>query len=139
MSLHFRNVRYQSETLSLAVDLSIHDGVMVGLTGTDGSGKRTLLKLAAGLVEPTEGAVEGSDFAKLPLASIQSSDPAEIRESIDEALEAEPGVLLVGPAFALTDPAYRSQSSCKISRTQAARFSRGHCLARSDAARAALR
>ena len=77
MSLHFRNVRYQSESLSLTVDLSIHDGVMVGLTGTDGSGKRSLLKLAAGLVEPTDGTVEGADSAKLPLPSLQSSDPAE--------------------------------------------------------------
>ncbi len=114
MSLHFRNVRYQSESLSVAVDLSIHDGVMVGLTGTDGSGKRTLLKLAAGLVEPTDGTVEGTDSAKIPLASLQSSDPAEIRESIDEALEAEPGVLLVGSAFALTDPGYRSRSLARI-------------------------
>ena len=114
MSLHFRNVRYQSESLSLTVDLSIHDGVMVGVTGTDSSGKRTLLKLAAGLVEPTDGTVEGSDSAKLPLASLQSSDPAGIRESIDEALEAEPGVLLVGPAFALTDPGYRSRSLARI-------------------------
>ena len=114
MPLHFRNVRYQSESLSLTVDLSIHDGVMVGLTGTDGSGKRTLLRLAAGLVEPTEGAVDGCDSAKLPLASIQLSDPAEIRESIDEALQAEPGVLLVGPVFALTDPAYRSRSLARF-------------------------
>ena len=114
MSLHFRNVRYQSESLSLTVDLSIHDGVMVGLTGTDGSGKRSLLKLAAGLVEPTDGTVEGTDSAKLPLPSLQSSDPAEIRKSMDEALEAKPGVFLVGPAFALTDPGYRSRSLARI-------------------------
>ena len=114
MSLHFRNVRYQSESLSLTVDLSIHDGVMVGLTGTDGSGKRTLLKLAAGLVEPDSGDVKGFDSVKLPLASLESSDPAEIRESIDEALQAEPGVLLVGPAFALTDPAYRARTLAKL-------------------------
>ncbi len=114
MSLHFRNVRYKSESLSVAVDLSIHDGVMVGLTGTDGSGKRSLLKLAAGLVEPTDGTVEGTDSAKIPLASLQSSDPAEIRKSMDEALGAEPGVLLVGPAFAMTDPGYRSRSLARI-------------------------
>jgi NitT/TauT family transport system ATP-binding protein len=39
------------------VNLSLHEGEIVGLLGRSGSGKSTLLRIVAGLLEPTEGEV----------------------------------------------------------------------------------
>jgi ABC-2 type transport system ATP-binding protein len=40
------------------VDLEVGDGELVGLLGPNGAGKSTLVKIACGLVRPTEGAAE---------------------------------------------------------------------------------
>lgn len=39
------------------VDLALNAGQIVGLLGPNGSGKTTMIKLAAGLLQPTEGAI----------------------------------------------------------------------------------
>ncbi|MCP3706177.1 nitrate/sulfonate/bicarbonate ABC transporter ATP-binding protein [Paraburkholderia sp. CNPSo 3274] len=39
------------------VNLSLHEGEIVGLLGRSGSGKSTLLRIISGLIEPTEGEV----------------------------------------------------------------------------------
>lgn len=39
------------------VTLDLHEGTLVALTGAEGTGKTTVLKLAAGIVDPTEGQV----------------------------------------------------------------------------------
>jgi ABC-2 type transport system ATP-binding protein len=41
-----------------AVDLEVAEGELVGLLGPNGAGKSTLVKIACGLVRPTEGAAE---------------------------------------------------------------------------------
>jgi ABC-2 type transport system ATP-binding protein len=40
------------------VDLELHEGELVGLLGPNGAGKSTLVKIACGLVWPTEGVAE---------------------------------------------------------------------------------
>jgi Wzt C-terminal domain/ABC transporter len=41
------------------LDATVPDGAVIGVVGENGSGKGTLLRLAAGLVKPASGAVEG--------------------------------------------------------------------------------
>ena len=41
-----------------SVSLDVHQGEIVGLVGADGAGKTTLIRLAMGIIEPSEGAVE---------------------------------------------------------------------------------
>src|ERR1700738_1386961 len=49
----------QGELLVLDdVNLSLHEGEIVGMLGRSGSGKSTLLRIIAGLIEPTNGQVD---------------------------------------------------------------------------------
>src|ERR1700722_8611162 len=48
----------QEELLVLdGVNLTLHEGEIVGMLGRSGSGKSTLLRIIAGLIEPTSGEV----------------------------------------------------------------------------------
>jgi len=49
------------------INLSINSGEMVGLLGPNGSGKTTLIKLASGILKPTQGEIrlDGSDLSQL--------------------------------------------------------------------------
>lgn len=49
--------RYSYLQALTAVDLSVERGRIVGLLGPNGSGKSTLIKLASGLLVPTEGEI----------------------------------------------------------------------------------
>jgi zinc transport system ATP-binding protein len=57
--IEFRGVsfRYDGPSILEAVDLSIEKREFLGVVGPNGGGKTTLLKLALGLLEPTEGKV----------------------------------------------------------------------------------
>ena len=49
--------RYGNKVALNHVDLSLESGRIVGLLGPNGSGKTTMLKLANGLLTPTEGCI----------------------------------------------------------------------------------
>ena len=50
--------RYGSVEALKGVDLTVGEGELVGLLGPNGAGKSTLVKIAVGLVRPTEGGAE---------------------------------------------------------------------------------
>src|SRR6516165_8951735 len=63
---HLRHLYGKSDADLLVLDdvnLSLAENEIVGLLGRSGSGKSTLLRSIAGLIEPTEGAI---DFAVNP-------------------------------------------------------------------------
>ncbi|WP_312643074.1 ABC transporter ATP-binding protein [Hydrogenoanaerobacterium sp.] len=49
--------RYGGKNALAGVDLTIHRGRIVGLLGPNGSGKTTMIKLASGLLTPTDGEI----------------------------------------------------------------------------------
>lgn len=63
---HYKVGKTKLQALA-GVDLDIHEGEIVALTGSSGSGKSTLLQLMGGLDKPTNGTVEiyGSDLSKM--------------------------------------------------------------------------
>ena len=59
--------KYSGEKLALDnVDLSLDFGRIVGLLGPNGSGKTTLIKLANGLLQPTQGVIRIAGMAPGP-------------------------------------------------------------------------
>ena len=50
--------RYGAVEALAGVDLDVGDGELVGLLGPNGAGKSTLVKIACGLVRPTQGTAE---------------------------------------------------------------------------------
>src|SRR5213079_2777192 len=50
--------RYGSKVALGGVSLEVDEGELVGLLGPNGAGKSTLVKIACGLVRPTEGRAE---------------------------------------------------------------------------------
>ncbi|VEG25411.1 metal ABC transporter ATP-binding protein [Actinomyces howellii] len=59
------SVAYREEPVLRAVDLSVPQGVVMGVVGPNGAGKSTLIKTMLGLVRPLAGSVE---IFGLPLA-----------------------------------------------------------------------
>ncbi len=72
------SLRYtpQAEPALLGVELTVEPGQVVAITGANGSGKSTVLKMVAGLYQPQAGAVliDGIDIRQL--------DCAELRDAI---------------------------------------------------------
>ena len=73
ISMRYRN---DAEPALLGVSCEIRQGEMIALTGANGSGKSTMLKLMAGLYQPQAGSVviDGLDIRQL--------DPIEVRCAI---------------------------------------------------------
>ena len=78
IAFHRLSLRYtpQGEPALLGVELTVEPGQVVAITGNNGSGKSTVLKLVAGLYQPQAGAVliDGIDIRQL--------DCAELRDAI---------------------------------------------------------
>jgi homopolymeric O-antigen transport system ATP-binding protein len=119
MPFAFRKVRYQGGGLSIEADLAFSDGMIVGLVGPDGAGKRTLLRLAAGSLQPDSGAVELPGEVYCAEASLMSSDPQQIRQALEEPAAVRARVVLVGPALALTDLAFQHRLLTRLHACQA--------------------
>ncbi|MEG0392947.1 MAG: ABC transporter ATP-binding protein [Anaerovoracaceae bacterium] len=71
--------RYGAKTALNGVDLELQEGKIVGLLGPNGSGKTTMIKLANGLLRPTEGKVliegkEPSPETKAKIAYLPDKD-----------------------------------------------------------------
>ena len=65
------------------VSLEIHSGERVGLIGSNGAGKTSLLRVLAGIYAPTRGRYEsGGDISTLFAATVGMEDNASGRENI---------------------------------------------------------
>ena len=53
-----RKKRYREHFALNSVDLDVHQGECVGIIGTNGSGKSTILKIITGVLNPTSGTVQ---------------------------------------------------------------------------------
>src|SRR4249920_3063877 len=65
LQLDRATLRFGGLTAVNAVDLSIHEGELVGLIGPNGAGKTTVFNLITGVYRPTSGTVRfaGQDLA----------------------------------------------------------------------------
>uniref|UniRef100_UPI0024792E82 ABC transporter ATP-binding protein n=1 Tax=Variovorax paradoxus TaxID=34073 RepID=UPI0024792E82 len=60
--------RYPGHVAASSVSLSVNDGEFISLLGPSGCGKTTVLRMVAGLIEPTGGRIliDGRDVTALP-------------------------------------------------------------------------
>ena len=114
MTLLLRNIRYQTGGSLIDVNLAFENPAVVGFTGTEGAGVTDLFRLISGDLEPQSGTIEGFGQALAATASFTSADPVEIRESIEQTLDSDADVILIGPSLALTDPTCRHRTVTRI-------------------------
>mgnify|MGYP000944418013 CR=1 FL=1 len=103
MAIHFRAVtRHPIQNLTLGAP----DGCIIGIIGLRGSGKASLLRVAAGLDQPESGSVEGGASRRL----IALGDPLNF---------APVDVLLLDAALACQDPLVRERACHALERLRA--------------------
>lgn len=77
LNLNRVSLRYRpdAEPALLGIDLAVKPGEMVGITGSSGSGKSTILKVMAGLYQPQAGAVllDGLDIRQMTPYELRSA------------------------------------------------------------------
>lgn len=77
LALNRVSLRYRpdAEPALLGIDLAVKAGEMVGITGSSGSGKSTILKVMAGLYQPQAGAVllDGLDIRQMTPYELRSA------------------------------------------------------------------
>ncbi len=104
MAIAFRRV---SAAPLREIEAAAPDGVVVGILGENGSGKGTLLRLAAGIGTPTAGAVE-------------RSGPAGLLGPADALEFGRPAVLLIDQTFAHHDAFARERAAILLDQARRA-------------------
>ena len=66
LGLGGKKKRYKEHDALKGIDLTIKKGETVGIIGTNGSGKSTILKIITGVLNPTEGEVDVKGRMTLP-------------------------------------------------------------------------
>ena len=121
------------------ISFDIHRGEVVGLVGTNGSGKSTMLKIIAGVLEPSEGSVkvhgngallgytkefidanfdgiiefaELQNFVDMPLKNFSSGMVARIAFAI--ATITEPDILIVDETLSVGDVFFQQKCEARI-------------------------
>jgi ABC-type polysaccharide/polyol phosphate transport system ATPase subunit len=90
-----------------SVNVTAPNGAVIGIIGEDGAGKRTLLRLAAGLENPASGLVDTSEPRRLL--------------GIRDALNLAPaGTLALDHTFALHDALVRARAIAGLERLRCA-------------------
>lgn len=109
----YRSVLSRPVVALMPTELTIDGGDVVALVGPSGSGKSTLLEIIAGRLLPTEGEVLlGGEPVVGPGRRgvvIQSSDGADLRTQIAQALATDPDVLLLDEPLATVHPSGRQR------------------------------
>jgi len=68
LDLHDLHVRYGSIRALQGVSMTVAEGELIALIGSNGAGKTTVLRTISGLLRPTEGSItfEGADITRSP-------------------------------------------------------------------------
>jgi ATP-binding cassette subfamily F protein 3 len=98
-SIHKASITYAGVRVLDGVSLELAPGAKIGLVGENGSGKSTILKLIAGLVEPDAGMVSIAQSARLGYLP-QHPDVVPGRTALEEVLSARPRLLELGRTIA---------------------------------------
>ena len=79
-SLHAVDFSYGQLQVLFGVDLDIRDGEILGLLGTNGAGKSTVLRVLSGLAPPQRGEVvfRGADVSRIPAERLVRSGLAMV-------------------------------------------------------------
>jgi ABC transport system ATP-binding/permease protein len=95
-------VRRVDRTLFEGLSLTISDGDRVGVVGTNGTGKSTLLRIVAGLEKPEEGQVRRGRGSRVGiLDQVPELPPGTVRAAVGEGWEAEAALDRLGMGSAV--------------------------------------
>ena len=95
-------VRRVDRTLFEGLSLTISDGNRIGVVGTNGTGKSTLLRIAAGLEQPEEGQVRRGRGSRIGfLDQVPELPPGTVRAAVGEGWEAEAALDRLGMGSAV--------------------------------------
>ena len=105
--------RYGSFTAVDGVSLAVEPGEIHGFLGPNGAGKTTTIRIIAGLLKPTSGAItiNGHDLARDPVAAKASLGFIPDRPFIYEKLTAREFLRFHGGLYGMTDAAVEERAT----------------------------